>query len=392
LIKNPTMRFFLLSFRIALGVICLLPSHSQAQQKPKLDSLLPVRGFCIDLPRAAGLDSFIHFIHAELAPRKVNTLFLLVDYHYQFQTHPELTDSFALSSAEVKKIVKACAQDHIRIIPQINLLGHQGWEEHTGKLLQAYPQFDETPWVKNPVNYAWPNADNLYCRSYCPLYPGLHEVLFAVIDELCDAFESTAFHGGMDEVFYLAESKCPRCGGLDPAVLFAGEVRAVHDHLAQKGRELWIWGDRLLDGKTTGLGQWEASYNNTYRAIDWIPKDVVICDWHYDRADKTAPYFVLKGFRVVSCPWRKSGPGVTQVDDMVRFRESATREMKGRYLGIVETTWTSTHSFLGGFYETAGAAGSGAAGAGASLTHGDGAPTAWDCFRAVFQRMGMLGE
>jgi hypothetical protein len=26
-------------------------------------------------------------------------------------------------------------------------------------------------------------------------------------------------------------------------------------------RQLWLWGDRLLDGKLTGLGEWEASRN-----------------------------------------------------------------------------------------------------------------------------------
>ena len=44
----------------------------------------------------------------------------------------------------------------------------------------------------------------------------------------------------------------------------------------------------LLDGYATGLGMWEASHNETHMAIDLIPKDVVICDWHYERADKTA--------------------------------------------------------------------------------------------------------
>lgn len=360
-----------------LAAVLSLPSFTHAQRP--LDSVLPVRGFCIDVPRPEGVDSFVRFIDEELAPRKVNTLFLLVDYHYQFKTHPELIDSFALSLADAKKIVKACERQHIRIIPQINCLGHQGWEEHPGKLLQAYPQFDETPWVKNPVKYVWPNDDNLYCRSYCPLAPGLHDVLFAVIDELCDAFGSTAFHAGMDEVFYLAESKCPRCGGRDPAVLFADEVTAIHDHLAQKGREMYMWGDRLLDGKTTGLGRWEASYNNTYRAIDLIPKDVIICDWHYDRPDQTAPYFALKGFRVITCPWRISQNGIAQVDDMVRYRDESTPEMKARFLGIVETTWSPTRFFLSGFY--------GAASAGPPRPH-----TAWQCFRDVFQRIDSLGN
>src|SRR3954451_3123063 len=103
------MRPFIL---ITIALFLFSPFSSYAQQK--LYSLLPVRGFCIDAPRPAGLDSFVRFINEELAPRKVNTLFLLVDYHYQFRTHPELTDSFALSNADVKKIVKACAQHKIR--------------------------------------------------------------------------------------------------------------------------------------------------------------------------------------------------------------------------------------------------------------------------------------
>jgi len=266
-------------------------SVASAQQLPvqsHLDSVLPVRGFCIGVPRPSGLDSFLTFVRKELAPQHINTLILRVDYHYAFKSHPELQDSFALSATQVGDIVRVCHENGIRIIPQINLLGHQSDRNHLGKLLQAYPAFDETPDIKMPAVYAWPNPDKLYCKSYCPLHPGLHEVLFEAIDEVCDAFKADAFHAGMDEVFYLGEATCPLCKGKDPAMLFAGEVRAIHDHLALKGRTLWIWGDRLLDGRTTGVGEWEGSYNNTFRAIDMIPQDVTICDWHYDRADYTA--------------------------------------------------------------------------------------------------------
>jgi N-acetyl-beta-hexosaminidase len=246
--------------------------------------------------------------------------------------------------------VAAAKQDSIHIIPQINLLGHQSWAGKTENLLAVYPQFDETPWVKMPAVYKWPNSDSLYCKSYCPLHPGVHKVVFDIVDEICDAFETDAFHAGMDEVFYLGEAKCPRCRGKNKAELFAGEVRTIRDHLAQKGRKLWIWGDRLLDGKATGMGMWEASYNNTHGAIDMIPKDVVICDWHYERPDKTAVYFAMKGFNVITCPWRKPGVAVQQVRDMVAFRQQATREMQPRYLGVMHTVWTSVSNFLNEFY------------------------------------------
>src|SRR5690606_41157923 len=92
------------------------------------------------------------------------------------------------------------------------------------------------------------------------------------------------FHAGLDDVFYIRDDKYPRCSGRDKAELFAGEVTKISNHLQQNGRTLWLWGDRLIDGKQTGLGMWEASMNNTHRAVDMIPKEVVICDWHYDRA------------------------------------------------------------------------------------------------------------
>ena len=99
-------------------------------------------------------------------------------------------------------------------------------------------------------------------------------------------------------------------------------------------------GDRLIDGKTTGIGAWEASMNNTYRAIDLIPKDVFICDWHYERAEQTAVYFAMKGFDVATCPWRKPQIALQQVDDMIHFRQHSNPEMSRHFQGIIETVWS----------------------------------------------------
>ena len=365
---------------ICLAICMLLRQASYSQSKT--DSIFPVRGFCIAAPSPAVLDSFITFIKQELAPRKVNTLILRVDFGYQYKSRPELADNNALSEAEVKKIVAACKQNNIRIIPQVNLLGHQSWASQPGKLLQVYPQFDETPHVKFPEKYAWPNADGLYCKSYCPLHPDVHKVVFDLMDEICNVFEANAFHAGMDEVFYIGDDKCPRCAGRDKAELFAGEVRTLRDHLAASNRELWIWGDRLLDGKTTGLGMWEASFNNTHRAIDMIPKDVMICDWHYERADKTAVYFAMKGFNVVTCPWRNPTVAADQVNDMVSFQKSATTGTRGRYRGMVQTVWSNVSSFLAGYYSKPGAAST--AGSNGNTNPNN---TPWNCFRALYDQM-----
>jgi type 1 glutamine amidotransferase len=329
-----------------LALLLLSWASGLAQGDDTLDKRFPVRGFCIGAPSPSQVDRFVHFINEDLAPRAVNTLILRVDYNFQYVSHPELPGRDALSKADVQKIVAACKEHKIHVIPQINLLGHQSWANRNGALLRAYPEFDETPWVKMPEKYAWPNADGLYCKSYCPLHPKVHEVVFALIDEICDAFETDAFHGGMDEVFYIGGEKCPRCSGRDKAGLFADEVARIRDHLAQKGRTLWIWADRLLDGKTTGLGEWEASMNGTWRSVDLVPKDVVLCDWHYNRADPTAAYLALKGFRVVTCPWNNPTSAVQQVHDIVRLRTQSTRQVRDRVIGLVQTVWSGANSFL----------------------------------------------
>ena len=75
-----------------------------------------------------------------------------------------------------------------------------------------------------------------------------------------------------------------------------------------------MWADRLLDGKATGYGLWEASMNGTNAAIDMIPKDIIMCDWHYERKYPLQPtrrstfpsveIFVDKGFRVLPTSFR----------------------------------------------------------------------------------------
>ncbi len=348
--RKPAILKTAVAVSVVVTLIGMGPPEAEAADS---ESWLPVRGFAIGAPPPDRVEDFVDFIERELVPNNVNTLVLRVDYNFQYRSHPELRDEQALSKRDVRKIVKVCRKRGIRLIPQLNLLGHQSWESRLGNLLRVYPQFDETPWIDLPENYEWPNDDGLYCKSYCPLHPGVHDVVFALVDEIVEAFEANAFHAGMDEVFYIGMEGCPRCAGRDRAELFAGEVALVRNHLARRGVELWIWGDRLIDGATTGIGMWEASMNNTHRAVDLIPKDVVINDWHYERADPTAAYFAAKGFTVVTCPWKLGDAAKTQIDDMLRNRKNSTTEMRDRFAGVMQTIWSDTDQFLDEYWERA---------------------------------------
>ncbi|HZT41738.1 MAG TPA: family 20 glycosylhydrolase [Chthonomonadaceae bacterium] len=271
---------------------------------------------------------------------RLNTLIVEIDYHFQFKSHPEVTEGDALSRDDCRHLKALADQNYIRLIPMINCLGHQSWAANTGQLLKAHPEFDETPDVP---------ADNkgIYCRSWCPSNPDVYKVVDDLTDELVDAFDANAFHVGMDEVFLIG--KCPRCKGEDNATLFAKAVNTLHAHIVgQRHLQMLMWGDRLLDGKATGYGEWEASENGTFPAIDRIPKDIVLCDWHYETQydDKPATYpsvayFQEKGFRVWPSGWNSA-------ENARMLTACSLKNRTERMVGYLATTWGSVVNITGG--------------------------------------------
>jgi hypothetical protein len=306
-------------------------------------SPLPVRGLHVAAPKPDEMTDCLRFIREALPKEGVNVLVMEFNYHYQYTRRPEVVDPDALSRDNVKAFVEACRSAGVRLIPQINLLGHQSWAATTFGLLRAHPEFDETPGK-------YPGNKDIYCRSYCPLHPGVHEVLFDLIDELVEACEADAFHVGMDEVFLLGEDDCPRCRGKNKAELFAGEVNTLRDHLTKSGKTMWMWGDRFLDGSLTGFGEWEASKNGTEPAIRMVPKDIVISDWHYESALPTATYFAIQGFPVVSSAWRLPGVALGQLELIRQARKEAPPEIASRTLGVLHTTWMGMGPFVKGYF------------------------------------------
>ena len=306
-------------------------------------SPLPVRGLHVSAPKPDEMADCLRFIREALPKEGVNVLVVEFGYRYQFAKRPEVADPDALSREEVKALAQACRAASVRLIPQINLLGHQSWAKRTLGLLRAHPEFDETPGK-------YPDNEGIYCRSYCPLHPEVHGVVFDLIDELAETCDADAFHVGMDEVFLLGEEDCPRCKGRSQADLFAQEVRTLRDHLAESGRTMWMWGDRFLNGEITGLGKWEGSINQTAAALGQVSRDIVICDWHYDGTPPTALYFAVEGFPVVSSPWRRPRVALAQLELLRHARKNAPGPIAARTLGVLQTTWCGMGPFVKAYF------------------------------------------
>ena len=272
-----------------------------------------------------------------LAARGINVLVLEVDYSFEFRSHPELRyGPKPITRQGARRLVKACKRNGIHLIPEFQSFGHQSWEGETYPLLTRYPELDLTPG-------AFPGNKGIYCREWDPMNPRVNQIVFALVDELIDAFQAKAFHVGMDEVFLIGNESSPATRGTDPAEVYAKVVNDLHGHIVKKrGCTMLMWGDRLIDGARIDYGgEWEASLNGTAGAIDRIPKDVVICDWHYEPRGSylSVPMFLEKGFRVLPTSWKN-------VEASQAFIKYSLGLGNPRVLGHLFTRWSADREGL----------------------------------------------
>jgi hypothetical protein len=271
----------------------------------------------------------------QFAADGVNAMVIEVNYSFDFQSHPELRPSRYITRAKAREFTAAARQLGIRVIPEFDCLGHQSWAGITLPLLAKYPQFDETPGK-------FTDNKGIYCRSWCPQNPEIYRIVFRLIDEIADAFQADMFHVGMDEVFIIADKSCPRCHDQDPAKLFAECVDKLHEHIVgERKMQMLMWGDRLLNAHTMGNHMYEESMNGTWPAVDMIPKDIIICDWHYDFHTNypSVPYFLSKGFRV----WPSGFRPLKATEAFSQF-SLEQREQNRNVIGYLCTTWSESRT------------------------------------------------
>lgn len=260
-----------------------------------------------------------------LAEKGINVCVLEVDYHFNYKSHPELIqDDNPITIEGAQKFEKLCRDNEMKLFIEFQVLGHQSWAKETFPLLTVYPEFDITPGEfpenSGPIKFDfrdwdpdYPGVNSFYCREWDPMNPKIPEIIFSLLDELIDAFDADGIHVGMDEVFLLGNEKSPSTEGMDPAELYAKVIEEFHNHIViEKGLEMMMWADRLIDSKIHTYGEWEASAYGTAAAIDMIPKDIIMCDWHYEALENygmedysSIKMFLDKGFRVLPTSWRR---------------------------------------------------------------------------------------
>jgi len=255
----------------------------------------------------------------------------------RFPSHPELAGPHAYGQREMRELV-AYARDHgVTIVPEVECFGHTGFitgRKRYGRLRDGVP--------------------GRMFGAIAPLHPATRTVLRDILTDTAETFDSPYIHAGLDEVGFGANPHTARfLRTRRKWEIFAEHITWLHGVVRGLGRTMMMWGDHLLPPSKGHRLDTEAF---SARIADLIPKDIVICDWHYDpKPDpRTMAFFVRKGFRVIACPatvaWGVFGhPRQWNLDNLRDFTRLAAKaaERSPHVLGVVNTVWCPARYFPG---------------------------------------------
>jgi len=278
---------------------------------------MPWRGWHMASPAAANLDLYRDVVDL-LALLKYNTIVWEVDANFQYSSHPDISSPAAPTPAQLAALVAYAKERHFEVIPQLATFAHFDY------VLQ-HPNYKHLA-ESQKTTKGWQSLFN-----YCPSNPQTYDLVFALMDELIEVFKPRYFHIGHDEARFDDIGVCERCRATDPWVLWAQDLNKLHAYLAAKGIRTLMWGDQFLEKDNGGPSFFTA------RATDMVPKDIIICDWHYGAGydyASTLGYFAQHGFQALGCPW-------FDLDNVYGFAGAVKQQAA---LGFLGTTWYGVDS------------------------------------------------
>ena len=275
----------------------------------------PVRALHI-VANPLSLDEFVK-LAKEGKQAGFNTIILELRAKVGFKKNPGRTLKNHWPLKDFLKVVSYLRNEGIEIVPSLQLLTHQ--DQFFGK---EHPELMFSQFVYDPRN------------------PKVYSLVMPYIDEIIKVMKPKAIHIGHDEAGLkrniFSGDMTLEYENVLPSKLFLKDVQVLHNYLRKKGVDTWMWGDMLISpdefpqmlarhfhGRFEGYGR---------KLRNQLPKDIVICDWHYWDKQKSFPtinMFRSEGFRVLGSTWR----------DIKTTRAFSHYASKNGAEGMIATTW-----------------------------------------------------
>ena len=187
---------------------------------------------------------------------------------------------------DLKELIEYCKYRGLEVMPEVPSLSHCDY------LVMAHPEINE-------------RVEDAYPDTYCPSNPKSYELIFDILDEVCEVFNPKMVNIGHDEWYSCAI--CENCRGKDPTDLFADDVKKINDHLKKKGIRSVMWADQLFATAVRGLGEpsggaaWpEKGIPEIYPCREKLPRDVLLLNWSWSNSDPEEEKLILSlGYEMI---------------------------------------------------------------------------------------------
>ncbi len=214
-----------------------------------------IRAFQWDLARQVERLDFLKKLLPRYAEWGYQELYLHLEDAVHYPSLPGIGRDDAYRYEELGELVLTAAQNGIRTVPIVNLLGHTQY-------LIKHPELRDLNELRDA------NGKPLEHGQICPLHPRLLQVAGKLLGDLAPYCTAGKVHVGLDESFHLG--KCPRCreevGRIGLGGHFAGHVQRLNALCQRFNLQLGLWADMLYF---------------VPEAIAQLPRGIAAYDWYY---------------------------------------------------------------------------------------------------------------
>ncbi|MDI1319614.1 MAG: family 20 glycosylhydrolase, partial [bacterium] len=214
-----------------------------------------IRAFQWDLARQVERLDFLQALLPRYAAWGYEELYLHLEDAVHYPSLPGIARDDAYTYQELGELVLTAAQNGIRVVPIVNLLGHTQY-------LIKHPDWRDLNELRDERDRP------LATGQLCPLHPRTLEVADKLLRDVAPYCTAGKVHVGLDESLHLG--KCPRCreeaARLGLGGHFAGHVNRLHTVCGALNLSLGLWADMLYF---------------TPDAIPLLPRGVTAYDWYY---------------------------------------------------------------------------------------------------------------
>lgn len=258
----------------------------------------------------------------------------------RFPSHPDLGSLHAYEPEEMLDLIALARRHGLTVVPEVECFGH-------------------TNFITNHEKFAHlrDGVAGKFFSALCVFHDEAKAVLSDLFADTAAIFDAPYVHAGLDEVGFGDHPTSKRLlRKRHKHELFGEHINWVHGELARHGKRMMMWGDHLApppSGDDFADSLDHDAFSETI--LDAIPRDIVVCDWHYSPKPPTdmLDRFLARGFDVVACPatmsWGSVGhPRNWNLDSLRDFsREAWRRRSQPGMLGVMNTVWCPYRNFPG---------------------------------------------